>query len=47
MKKDRYVYPEVSMDLMEIRAALLTESTDLNESSSLESFEDDGNLIVW
>ncbi|MBR3075432.1 MAG: hypothetical protein IKH11_06730 [Bacteroidales bacterium] len=47
MKKDRYVYPEVSMDFMEIRAALLTESTDLNESSSLESFEDDGNLIVW
>ena len=47
MKKDRYVYPEVSMDFMEIRAALLTESTDLNESSSLEGFEDNGDLVIW
>jgi len=47
MKKDRYVYPEVSLDFMEIRSTLLTESSDLDATSSLESFEDDGNLIVW
>lgn len=47
MKKDRYVYPEVSMDFMEIYGALLSESTDLSASSSLEVFEDNGDLVIW
>lgn len=47
MKKDRYVNPEVSLDFMEIYGTLLSESTDLSSSASLEGFEDDGDLVVW
>lgn len=47
MKKDRYVYPQMSLDFMEIHGTLLSESPDLSASSSLENFEDNGDLIVW
>lgn len=47
MKKDRYVNPEVSFDFMEIYGTLLSESPDLSTSSSLEGFEDNGDLVIW
>jgi hypothetical protein len=47
MKKDRYVYPEVSLDLIEIHSTLLSESSDLSSSASLEGFDDNGDLVAW
>ena len=46
MKKE-YINPDVSMISLEIDGSVLYESSELSEYSSLEGFEDDGDIIFW
>lgn len=47
MKKEQYVSPEACPEAVEVAGALLSGSTQTLTDSSLEVFEDNGDIISW
>ncbi len=47
MKKELYVSPEACLEAVDAASALLSGSTETLTDSSLEVFEDNGDVISW
>ena len=48
MKKERYVSPEACLEAVEAAFALLSGSSDhTTADTSLETFEDNGDMVSW
>lgn len=47
MKKERYVSPEACFETVEVVAAILSGSPETTTESSIETFEDNGDVISW